>query len=246
MQCIEERILACEEGLNRVENQIIKANLKLILELAEKMTDPTDKIYIEKIISTFCEIVKMQKDIIDEANHSAMLAAGDAPAMAQIPCPAPLLQDLTLWAETQEHSCFAPEGGFQTDEQIRRAFFNYLTYHTVKETRDGRQKPFSKHTVYDYCSKIKKLWEIFYTEWASDRVDANISFNAEGVAEGKTFLNAYRFADVLQHYTDMQWGRMKSGESKTDDVSLFSPKVLGNTVAALAKFMEFNELTARQ
>ena len=237
MKCIEEQIAACCQGADREENDIIKADLRLIDELAEKIRHPQDRKYLEKIIGTFCEIIEIQREIINEAEYADMLAAGYGPpdelASAAVPGTR-AVSDAILNAERARalHPCVPPRGGFQTDEQVRKAFYNYLTYHTAKETKNGAVRPFSKHTVYDYCSRIKKLWEFFYAERQSD-----ISAPEELPLPDKSFLNAYRQTHLLKQYL-AQIGAARF-EKTAAEHPLCNPKSFGNTSAALVKFEEF-------
>ena len=252
MKHIDEQIKALSQGFEREENEIIKANLRLIKDLMEKIENSRERIYIEKIVATFCEILDIQRGIINDSDYADMIAAGYGPPDT-IGYFSPTLQvsehkSSDLQHEKLLHPYLPPIGGFQTDEQVRKAFYNYLTYHAVKETKDGRQKPFSKHTVYDYCSRIRKLWETLYQEWQDGKVERDIPAFEECILPGRTFLNAYNNIQVLQHYLmikEVEIKRIASGLGqefsidKTNENPLSNPKVLGNTIAALTKFAEF-------
>ena len=141
-------------------------------------------------------------------------------------------------------------GEFKTDEQIRKAFSNYLKYHTIKETKDGRKKTFSKYTVFDYCSRINILWKVLFAEWQDGKLEGVIQNFEECIVPGSSFLNVYQNIRSVELYIDMknlQIREISAGlrEPFSDEEMkinpLNNPKNLGNTVAALTKFIEFKK-----
>ena len=66
MKKINEQIAWYDENATRKDDDIIKANLKLIKNLYSEIEFSDDAIYFEKIIGTFCEIMEIQRNLINE------------------------------------------------------------------------------------------------------------------------------------------------------------------------------------
>ena len=80
MSEIEKQIQWYEDNATRKEDDLIRANLKLIDSLFDEIEHSEDRIFVDKIISTFCEIIEIQRDVIQEAEYNNMLAAGYGPS----------------------------------------------------------------------------------------------------------------------------------------------------------------------
>lgn len=65
MKNIDEQIKWYEEHATRKEDDLITENLNLINGLYEKVEYSEDKIFLDKIIATFCEIIETQREVID-------------------------------------------------------------------------------------------------------------------------------------------------------------------------------------
>ena len=237
----------------------IKIKLKIINNLFEEIKDSEDRIYMEEIISKFADIIECQRETISELLTKVAAADGYGPMQHNWRTTPPrLTADDIPWdpecapenVEKNEElpSYLPPKDGFQTDGQVKKAFTNYLTYHVVRKTKAGREKPFSIHTVYDYCSRIKVLWEIVFDEWQASNRDGWLHLNEQTVCPGCTFLNAYNNLGVLQKYIQMkdlelreigagQREPLPADEAKKNPLN--NVRNLGNTTAALAKFEEF-------
>ena len=66
MKKINEQIQWYDKNSTRKDDDLIKANLKLIDNLYSEIENSEDKIFLDKIISTFCEIMEIQRDVINE------------------------------------------------------------------------------------------------------------------------------------------------------------------------------------
>jgi len=205
------------------EDVIIDANLELIDELAKRLSNSEDKIFVDKIISTIKEIVEIQRSVIKELKESKKrLTADDIPwAEDEIDKSESFISEKTL-------NSFMPlyGNGFETDKQVIKAFSNYLQYHNVKKL--------SKLTAYDYCSRVKNLWEPFFKDWQSGALEGIIQFSNEGVLPNSPLLNVYNNFHVIFRYVDY---KIKLQEKGTPAF-----KNLANASAALNKFLEFRSM----
>lgn len=266
MKKIEDMICRYD-GLGADEIDVyIKARLKMINGIYEQIKGSEEQIYMEEIVSKFLEIVECQRDTIMEYTIADAAAEGYGPPQTTNWVANPnaakrmLTADEIPWdpEEVPEEavpakevpSYLPPEGGFQTDEQVRKAFTNYLTYHVVRVTKAGKEKPFSVHTIYDYSSRIKVLWEIVYDEWKNSNRDGKIQLDEQAIVPGCTFLNAYHNIPVLQEYVKMKEIEIREiatglrkplSAEEIQSNPLNNARNLGNTMAALAKLAEFKE-----
>ncbi len=260
MKKMEELIRKYEDSCVDDNAVYIKTRLKMINGIFEQIKGSEEQIYMEEIISKFAEIVECQYETILEAEIAAAAADGYGPpkhgfvAMPRLTADEisgdPECEPEEVEKENNVPSCLPPEGGFQTDEQVRKAFTNYLTYHVVRKTKAGKEKPFSVHTIYDYSSRIKVLWEIVYDEWMRSNRDAKIQLDEQAIVPGCTFLNAYHNIPVLQEYVKMKEIEIREiatglrkplSAEEIQSNPLNNARNLGNTMAALAKLAEFKE-----
>lgn len=253
MRAIDEQIRWYEENASRKDDDYIKANLKLINDLFEEIEDTGDRMFIDKIIGTFCEIMEVQREVIKELEYTEALRFKDETNRHNFVVERQVNADDIPWDFDEDYSqelpsYMPPQGGFQNDNQVKKAFTNFLTYHIKKKTKDGRERQFSIHTIYDYCSRIKVLWESFYHEWKAGSLEIRVQLNDECLVPESTFLNAYRHIYFLEDYVnskERQSREIASGlrdplsEEEMKKTPLNNPRNLGNTVAALMKFVEF-------
>lgn len=272
MKGLFELIELYEKNATRKEDNLIKVKLKMISNLLEEIGASEDRIFMEEIINAFAEIVETQRTVIEnleneededdkdfEYDGSGLFQSG--PALGRLnymPSTTRVSVEEIPWVDDEgdlpievlrERNPYTPPiGEFRTDEQIRKAFSNYLKYHTVKETKDGRQKPFSKYTVFDYCSRINILWKSLFAEWQDGKLEGIIEGLEESIIPGSTFLNVYQNIHTVQVYLDIKGIQIREiaagdrepfTEEEMKINPLNNPKNLGNTVAALAKFIEF-------
>lgn len=240
-----------------------QAKLKMIKALLSEIEGSKDCAYMEEIIAQFAELLEGMQDIIDSQMVEIAKADGCGPMNRNFASGSRLTDEDIPWDPDEEPfqeehvrerpSFLPPEGGFQTDEQVKKAFTNYLTYHVERKTKAGKAKPFSIHTIYDYSSRLKVLWEIVYEEWQASNQESRIQLDAQAILPGCTLLNVYNNIYTLRQY-------VKGKEQELLDVSVgFSEAVpdsqknplnnirnLKNTSAALAKFEIFRAAVDNQ
>jgi hypothetical protein len=259
----------------------IKVKLKMIRGLFEDIKGSEEHIYMEEIISKFAEIMDCQQEIIMEGIMADAAAAGYGPpqhnwvdASGNTSRTNSVTSDITSRRLTADDipwdpdcesfereepkdsvvpSYMPPEGGFQSDEQVKKAFINYLTYHVERKTKDGKDRPFSVHTIYDYSSRIKCLMEIVCEEWMASNKDGWIQLDEQTLRPGCPFLNAYHNISVLKRYVERK-------EQELIDISnglrepmpegkrtpLDNGRNLTNTKAALVRFEDFRNAVNNQ
>ena len=254
MSTIDSQIQWYEARTERKENGIIKAKLKMIKSLCDEISASEDRIFVDEIVEAFAEILKVQQGMISALEIEKgrdTLVRGEVRSAGQDEVDEALIvAEIPDFCEEERasHPYFPPVGGFQSDAQVRRAFVNFLTYHSVKEMRDGKKKNFSKYTVYDYSSRISVLFEIFYNEWCAGGLEGKLAVSIADFLPGSTFLNAYRHIELLEKYLAEKSleVKMRSNEQIAARVAdgmrgnpLDNPRNLANTLAALAKFREF-------
>ena len=254
----------------------IKVKLKMIRSLFEEIKGSEDCIYMEEIISKFAEIMDRQHEMIMDdimvaaaaegygpPQHNLVTASGEPVRIVSTPnsitprlTPDDVPMDPDCDPEEDEPaqdipSYLPPEEGFQTDDQVKKAFKNYLTYHAKRRSGKG----FSTHTSFDYSSRVKVLMEIVCEEWASCNGDTWIPLNEQTLQAGCPFLNAYNNLYVLKEYVkrkeqalrDISLGlRQPMSAEEVKRNPLNNQRNLGNTTAALAKFEEFKNKIVNQ
>lgn len=276
MKRIDDLIQRCDLATGNDEADIyIKVKLKMINNLFAEIKGSEDRIYMEEIITKFAEIVECQQEIIDGLWIDAAAEAGYAPPQNNwVPYPGTgdskpvttgkLTADDIPWDPDYEPEEDAqvipyippylpPEDGFQSDEQVKKSFTNYLTHHVNRKTKSGKEKPFSIHTIYDYSSRIKVLMEIVCEEWQAGNGDSRIQLSEQTLQPGSHFLNAYNNLHVLKQYVERKEQELREiamglREPAPDGTRnpLNNPRNLNNTSAALARFEEFKSSIENQ
>ena len=269
MKKIDDLIKQYSQGITGDDEAdvFIKVKLKMINSLFEEIKDSEECIYMEEIISKFAEIMKRQDEVI--SGLWTIIAAEDGYGPTQhnfVPNTNVAAHKLTAddipWdpeCDPEEKeipvvippSYLPPEDGFQTDEQVKKAFTNYLTYHAKR--KNG--KTFSTHTSYDYSSRVKVLAQIVCQEWLEHNRDSWIQLNEQNLQAGCPFLNAYNNLEALREYVerkDMELREISLGlrQPISPEEAMRNPlnnqRNLGNTTAALAKFEEFKNKIVNQ
>lgn len=257
MKIIDEQIQWYDQNSTRKDDDLIKVNLKLINELVEKIEHSEDRIFIDKVVNTFCEIIEIQREVIDELDSYEANEA-NAPNLQYFVAQTDFKPNHIQWVGNEdifdivrlrELNPYKPSAdGFRSDAQIKDAFANYLKYHLVK--RNGQQKTLADSTIYDYCSRVKVLWEIFNKEQIAGKLGETFSQLDNEVLHGRTFMNAYNNISILKDYVELKSREIEEIEAgdresfSRDELlnnPLNNPKNLRNTTAALAKFEEFKE-----
>ena len=234
-----------------------QAKLKMIKALFEEIKDSRDCAYMEEIIAQFTELVNDMQDTINAQMAEIAKADGYGPGEDAFVAAPKRTDDGIPWDLEEEPSVrtikeippiLPPEGGYQTDDQVKKAFTNYLTYHVERRTRSGKEKPFSVHTVYDYSSRLKVLAEIVYKQWQEGNGDDGLQLSEQTLRPGCPFLNAYHNISALEQYVARKEQALcamgEGGGASVPDgqkTPLDNIRNLRNTIAALAKFKEFKQ-----
>lgn len=174
VQKIYELIEWYDENSTRKEDDYIKANLKLVIHLAENVEHSEDIMFIEKITDTFCDIIKKQRAVIqileDEADFQ--------------PLGAPLQNNYVS-------SYVTPVEGFSNDDQIKIAFSAYMK-------KEGK----SSFTTNDYILRVQNLWQNFEHEYRTRQLEEDLLHlvSEEQISLEYPLLNAYRHINALTRY----------------------------------------------
>lgn len=271
MEIIDKQVAWYTQNANRKEDAYIQEHLKLINNLAEHIENSEDLMFIEKIVSTFCEIMEMQRQVIAELEGMEVESSSRGFGLASIGktmdgylSARRLTADDIPWSEEEEanteidrlrelNSYMPLDGEFKSDDQIKRAFSNYLQYHI--EARNGKPKRLSQTTAYDYSSRIKVLWEVIEREWKEGKLEGIVPFFAECIMPGYTFLNAYNNIQILETYVLYKSSEIRQVENGDKEAfteqdyrknPLNNPRNLRNSAAALEKFREFKVSVEKQ
>jgi len=255
MKMIDDLIKRYDHPMADVIEFHTQAKLKMIKALFEEIKGSKDCAYMEEIIAQFVELLEDMQDTIDQQLVEIAKADGYGPMNNNFMTGSKPNPDDIPWDPEEDPaneqvkeipSFLPPEGGFQTDNQVKKAFTNYLTYHVERKTKAGKDKPFSVHTIYDYSSRIKVLMEIVCEEWMVLNRDGWIQLSEQTVQAGCPFLNAYNNIDTLKQYVERKERELydiSMGFSEAAPDSQKNPlnniRNLKNTIAALAKFEEF-------
>lgn len=172
MKEIEEQIKWYDDNATRKDDGLIKANLKLINNLYNEIENSEDKIFLDKIINTFCEIIEIQKDVINDVTMTS-----EQIGLSSVPNGQAFIVDYSGIKE------------FVDDKQIQNAFTSHYL---------GKGK--SSYTINDYCSRIKNLWKLFYEEYKNGELPKELIVNEEKINSDTPLLNAYHHTDELACY----------------------------------------------
>ena len=80
LEKIRELIEWYEENATRIEDDYIIANLRLVLGLAASVEDLDNTIFIEKIAETVIDIIKKQRELIQELENEVYLRTSRHPS----------------------------------------------------------------------------------------------------------------------------------------------------------------------
>ena len=203
IQKIYELIAWYEENSTRKEDDYIQANLKLVIHLAENVENSEDIMFIEKIADTFCDIIRKQREIIQELESVVEFQ----------PVEMPLQHDyVALYNE--------PVGELVNDEQIKSAFIAYMK-------NEGR----SAFTANDYILRIQNLWRSFYADHVSGELPEELDevIAEEEISAENPLLNAYNYIEELNCYVSMKlagsdanrnWANVRAALNRFGDAML--------------------------
>ena len=183
---IQELIDWYDDNSTRKEDDYIKANLKLVIHLAENIEHSEDIIFIEKIIDTFSDIIKKQRKVIQTLEDESVFQPFSAPTQ-----------------HNYLSSYVAPPEGFINDDQIKAAFDAYM-----KE--EGK----SSFTTNDYILRVQNLWRSFYSDYKSGELPNELAelVIKEEIYSESPLLNAYNHIEELNCYVSMKVA--SSGENR--------------------------------
>ena len=178
-QRIYELIEWYEQNSTRKEDDYIKANLQLIITLAKNVKNSDDIIFIERIIDTFCDIVRKQREIIQT-----------------IECQSQTQPACNVIAQNGFATSYIPTvSGFTNDEQIRAVFSAYMQ-------KEGK----SSFTANDYILRVHNLWRSFYSDYQAGELPSELAESVieEEINADAPLLNAYNYIEELNCYVSMK------------------------------------------
>ena len=178
---IDEQIEWYDLNGDKKDDDYIKANLILIRNLVDNLDNSDDIRFIEKIISTFCEIIETQRDVIQDLSIVYTQPVNHNP-----------------YQHNYVSSYVDPAEGFSNDDQIKAVFFNFMT--------NGSEKKRSSFTAGDYILRIKNLWSGFYADYEAGELPNEL---AETIIKEEIYpefplLNAYNYIEELNCYLSMK------------------------------------------
>lgn len=179
--------------------EIIKSFSKIIDTQTTRILDSgfvnLDKTGIDKVVESFCEIIKAQREIIGypeypenngDYNEDELYQGHDLTS----DCKSGVVHGFVPY---QQSESTAAAGESQNDKQLQTAFTEYCL-------KNGK----SSYTANDYCSRIKNLWKNFYTEYKEGKLDNAFAPCEEALRPDCPLLNVYRHADMLYRYILMK------------------------------------------
>lgn len=178
-QRIHELIEWYEQNFTRKEDDYIKANLQLIITLAKNVKNSDDIIFIERIIDTFCDIVRKQREIIQT-----------------LECQSQTQPVSNVIAQNGFATSYIPTvSGFTNDEQIRAVFSAYMQ-------KEGK----SSFTANDYILRVQNLWRSFYSDYQAGELPSELAESVieEEIKADAPLLNAYNYIEELNCYVSMK------------------------------------------
>jgi hypothetical protein len=138
-----------------------------------------DIIFIERIIDTFCDIVRKQREMIQT-----------------IECQSQTQPVGNVIAQNGFATSYIPTvSGFTNDEQIRAVFSAYIQ-------KEGK----SSFTANDYILRVQNLWRSFYSDYQAGELPSELSEAVieEEIKADAPLLNAYNYIEELNCYVSMK------------------------------------------
>lgn len=181
MRKIHELIDWYENNSTRKEDDFIKAKLNSIIHMAKNVENSEDLMFIEDIVQTFGDIIRKQREVIQELEQ-----------MSELP---PIGQDFSQ--QSFMPSYVAPVDGFANDEQIKAKF-------TAHMQKPGKEK--SPFTINDYILRVQNLWRSFYSDYEAGELPSELAESVirEKIQSDSPLLNAYNYIEELGCYLSMK------------------------------------------
>ena len=147
----------------------------------ENIKNSDDIRSIEKIISTFCEILNIQREAIHKLS---------------------VVDIQSLPSNSIQHnfvsSYVVPVDEFINDEQIKSVFINFVV--------SGTEKKRSSFTANDYILRIQNLWRSFYADYEARKLPSELAESVirDEIQQDAPLLNAYNYIEELNCYLSMK------------------------------------------
>jgi len=178
MKTIDDLLRMYDQVESRKEDVVIKAKLRLINSLFQEIESSDDRLFLEEIIDSFGEIIKLQQSVIEDLNTA--MDFGNPPVSG-----AHFVQN-SVTCPPQQFT------GFDNDRQLQEAFSAYLTCQT--------KKPLSSYTVNDYCSRIRNLWKNFYKAYQQGALPDGIQIPEDSISPENPLINAFHHGEDLDFF----------------------------------------------
>lgn len=178
---IKELIDWYDDNATRKEDNYIKAKLKSVIDMAANIESSEDILFIEEIVNTLLNIIKLQRDVIRELEYESEISPINAAPQHNYVSP-----------------YVAPVEGFTNDEQIKSEFINFMVY--------GTEKKRSSFTANDYILRVQNLWRSFYADYEAGELPNELSESViqEEIRPEFPLLNAYNYIEELNCYVSMK------------------------------------------
>ena len=178
---IDKQIEYYELSFDGNEDVYIKSHLKLIKDLAQNIKNSDDIRSIEKIISTFCEIMEIQREAIHDLSVVYTQPVNHNPSQYNY-----------------VSSYVSPTEGFTNDEQIKSVFINFMVH--------GTEKKRSSFTANDYILRVQNLWRSFYADYEAGDLPNELAESVirEEIRPEFPLLNAYNYIEELNCYVSIK------------------------------------------
>ena len=241
MKCIDEVIKKMQAKALGDDGDYMIMLLALADKLCEISKEANAVLYLDKIAQTFCEVLEKQQDIIvglkagtNSVNSGAGVQSNDLPG----------LQTAVGEEKKETEVPFKlPEGGvFKNSNQVKEAFIAYLK----GIIKNGN--PLSSTTIYDYSSRINKLWGHFVDEMESGKLDGKLEIGEAKFEKSESYLKVYKNLELLKAFVLLKEKEIEKREKEGRQLMVEefrSPldiyKNLRNSIAALTKFAEFKD-----
>jgi hypothetical protein len=149
--------------------------------MAENIESSEDILFIEEIVNTLLNIIKLQRDVIRELEYESEFSPINAAPQHNYVSP-----------------YVVPVEGFTNDEQIKSEFINFMVY--------GTEKKRSSFTANDYILRVQNLWRSFYADYEAGELPNELAESViqEEIRPDSPLLNAYNYIEELNCYVSMK------------------------------------------